>query len=139
MSIWHKILLSIGIALMLLVGINGLFSPSTVLEGLNITVDNATARNEIRSAYGSLQIITALFMFFSLIGKLPASTGFAVMLAHIGGVFAGRLISLGVEGIGVFAEYSGFLKWLYVVDFIVTTLFVIAFFQALRSEQRVGS
>lgn len=136
MRLWHKLLLCAGIAFMLLVGINGIMNPSTILDALSITIDNATARNEVRSTYGAVQLVTALFLFLALIGRLPASLGMAVMLAHIGGVFLGRIISLGIDGVSTFSSYTPFLQQLYIIDFILTVLFTLAFLQALKSEKR---
>lgn len=136
MQLFHKILLCLGIVMSLLVGVNGLLDPTTTVTDLNILIDNATARNEMRAVYGGFPLVTALFLLLSLVGKLPKSIGFAVMFAHIGGIFLGRLFSLGLEGVDIFADYSDFLKQLYVIDCVMTVLFGLAFWQSLRDERK---
>lgn len=75
---------------------------------------NAGGTNEIIAQYASFFFAVALVCAASLAGFLPRQTAFIILVAVFGGLFAGRLISLGLNG-GT-AGYSPIIRALFGID-----------------------
>jgi len=112
----------------------GLSDPANFLADFGMVADNANARNEIRASYAGIQFVIIVFLLLALLGRVNKSLALGISFAHIGGVLLGRVISLIIEGPGVFSEYAPLLKTLYGVDTIVTLLTGLAFFWSLKNE-----
>jgi hypothetical protein len=90
--------------------------------GLNIT--NAGGYNEIRAQYAGFFLAAALACAASLVGVVPRQAAFIVLIVVFGGLFAGRLVSLVVDG-GV-AGYGSTIVGLHAIDAIGLALGITA-------------
>jgi len=115
----------------------GLSDPANFLADFGMIADNASARNEMRASYAGIQMVAIIFLLLALLNKVPKSLALGISFAHIGGVLLGRIISLMVEGPGVFSEYIPLLKTLYGVDTVVTLITGLAFYWSFKQERNL--
>lgn len=88
--------------------------PDRFAESLGLKIINAGGTNEIIAQYASFFFAVALVCAASLTGFLPRQIAFIILVAVFGGLFVGRLISLGLNG-GTLG-YSRTILALYVID-----------------------
>jgi hypothetical protein len=105
------------------------WSSATAPEGfaakLGLGIVNAGGINEVRAQYSGFFLAAALVCTASLFGLLSRQTSFVVLGAVFGGLFAGRLVSLALDG-GV-AGYGPTILALYAIDAIGLALAVAAY------------
>jgi hypothetical protein len=89
-------------------------APGAFAERLGLAIANAGGMNEIRAQYAGFFTAAALVCAASLGGMLPRPAAFILLAAIFGGLIAGRLVSLALNG-GV-AGYSPTILSLYVID-----------------------
>jgi hypothetical protein len=89
-------------------------APSVFAERLGLVVANAGGTNEIRAQYAGFFFAAALVCAAALGGLLPRQAAFVLLAAVFGGLFTGRLFSLGLNG--GFAGYTPTIIALYAID-----------------------
>ena len=90
-------LVTCGLA-MLFVGCTGLGAPRELLAPLAIPLDGPGAHNEIRAAYGGMHAGLGLFLLVTALQPALRRVGLWLTLCVLGGLVAGRLVSLVVDG-----------------------------------------
>jgi len=104
----------------------GSFSnPKQFGERLGFTLPGADGFNEIRSQYGGFFLAAAVCGALALAGQIPRSTAFVVNITIFGGLIAGRLVSLLLDG-GI-RKYGPLIHALFVIDALGFALSMIAF------------
>src|SRR3981081_2338600 len=73
-------------------------APESFAAKLGLGVVNAGGINEVRAQYSGFFLAAALVCTASLFGLLSRQTSFAVLGAVFGGLLAGRLVSLALDG-----------------------------------------
>jgi Domain of unknown function (DUF4345) len=89
-------------------------APVEFAERLGLAVANAGGYNEIRAQYAGFFFAAALACVASLAGVVPRQAAFIVLAVTFGGLLAGRLVSLALDG-GI-AGYSHTIVALYAID-----------------------
>jgi hypothetical protein len=100
--------------------------PRQFAQPLGFTIGGLDGLNEIRAQYGGFFLAAALVNALSLFGVLPRQTGFVVNCSIFGGLIAGRVASLAVDG-GI-NGYGGVIRALFFVDAVGFALTITAFF-----------
>ena len=100
-------------------------APESFAAKLGLGIVNAGGINEVRAQYSGFFLAAALVCTASLFGLLSRQTSFVVLGAVFGGLFAGRLVSLALDG-GV-AGYGPTILALYAIDAIGLALVVAAY------------
>jgi hypothetical protein len=100
-------------------------APESFAAKLGLGIVNAGGINEVRAQYSGFFLAAALVCTASLFGLLSRQTSFVVLGAVFGGLFAGRLVSLALDG-GV-AGYGPTILALYAIDAIGLALAVAAY------------
>lgn len=100
-------------------------APETFAAKLGLGIINAGGVNEVRAQYSGFFLAVAIICTASLLGLLSRQASFVVMGAVYGGLFAGRMVSLALNG-GV-AGYGPSILALYVIDAIGLALAVASF------------
>ena len=104
----------------------GSFSnPKQFGERLGFALPGADFLNEIRAQYGGFFLAAAVCGALAVVGWIPRSTAFVVNITIFGGLIAGRLVSLFLDG-GI-RKYSPLIRALFVIDALGLVLSVIAF------------
>jgi Domain of unknown function (DUF4345) len=83
---------------MLYVGWSGLTAPATLMDPLGIRLQGAAAHSEIRAAYGGMHVGIGLFLIATALRAELRALGLWANLCIMGGLVAGRLASLVVDG-----------------------------------------
>ena len=117
--------LMINILFFLLTTWSSATAPESFAAKLGLGVVNAGGINEVRAQYSGFFLAAALVCTASLFGLLSRQTSFAVLGALFGGLLAGRLVSLALDG-GV-AGYGPTILALYAIDAIGLALAVAAY------------
>ena len=117
--------LMINILFFLLTTWSSATAPESVAAKLGLGIVNAGGINEVRAQYSGFFLAAALVCTASLFGLLSRQTSFAVLGAVFGGLLAGRLVSLALDG-GV-AGYGPTILALYAIDAIGLALAVAAY------------
>ncbi|HEV3036623.1 MAG TPA: DUF4345 family protein [Candidatus Angelobacter sp.] len=100
-------------------------NPKQFGERLGFALPGADGRNEIRAQYGGFFLAAAVCGIFALVGWVPRSTGLVVNATIFGGLIAGRLISLFLDG-GI-TKYGPLIRTLFVIDALGFALAISAF------------
>jgi hypothetical protein len=117
--------LVINIVFFLLTTWSSATAPESFAAKLGLGIVNAGGINEVRAQYSGFFLAAALVCTASLFGLLSRQTSFVVVGAVFGGLFAGRLVSLALDG-GV-AGYGPTILALYAIDAIGLVLAVAAY------------
>ncbi len=117
--------LVINIVFFLLTTWSSATAPESFAAKLGLGIVNAGGINEVRAQYSGFFLAAALVCTASLFGLLSRQTSFVVVGAVFGGLFAGRLVSLALDG-GV-AGYGPTILALYAIDAIGLALAVAAY------------
>ena len=117
--------LVINIVFFLLTTWSSATAPESFAAKLGLGIVNAGGINEVRAQYSGFFLAAALVCTASLFGLLSRQTSFVVVGAVFGGLFAGRLVSLALDG-GV-AGYGPTILALYAIDAIGLVLAVVAY------------
>lgn len=86
-----------GIA-MVWIGWTGLRAPATLMDPLGIPLDGPAALSEIRAAYGGMHVGIGLFLLATALRTDLRRVGLWANLCIMGGLVAGRLASIAVDG-----------------------------------------
>jgi hypothetical protein len=100
-------------------------NPEDFASKIGFSIVNAGGLNEVRAQYSGFFLATALVCLASLLGWVPRQTSFVLLGTIFGGLFAGRLVSLALNG-GV-SGYGPTILALYVIDAIGLALAIAAF------------
>jgi hypothetical protein len=100
-------------------------APETFAAKLGLGIVNAGGINEVRAQYSGFFLAVALVCAASLFGLLSRRTSFVILGAVFGGLLAGRLVSLALNG-GA-AGYGPTILALYAIDAIGLALAVASF------------
>jgi hypothetical protein len=75
-----------------------LTSPSEFGKFLGYAVAGADGRNEIRAQYGGFFLAVTIGSVLALMGIIPRQAGLILNVVVFGGLIAGRVVSLAVDG-----------------------------------------
>ncbi len=100
-------------------------NPEDFASKIGFGILNAGGFNEVRAQYSGFFLATGLVCAASLLGWIPRQTSFVLLGTIFGGLLAGRLVSLALNG-GV-SGYGPTIIALYVIDAIGLALAVAAF------------
>jgi uncharacterized membrane-anchored protein YitT (DUF2179 family) len=100
-------------------------NPEDFASKIGFSILNAGGLNEVRAQYAGFFLATALVCLASLLGWIPRQTSFLLLGTIFGGLLAGRLASLALNG-GV-SGYGPTILALYVVDAVGLALAMTAF------------
>ena len=107
-KIFNRIYLLLLGAATLNVAIQGLLDPQAIMDNVQVTLGNATARNSVRALYGGVNLALALFWVYAAFRSQREGLRFALL--YCGGFALGRLVGIAAEGVpGAFA-----VQWLVV-------------------------
>jgi hypothetical protein len=101
-------------------------APARFAEQLGLRIADAGGYNEIRAQYAGFFLAVALICAASLIGAVSRQAAFIVLVVVFGGLIAGRLAGLALNG-GV-AGYGPTIRALYAIDSIGFALAAAALF-----------
>jgi len=99
-------------------------APQQFAARLGLAIANAGGVNEIRAQYAGFFLAAALVCVAALAGWLPRQAAFVMMTVIFGGLIAGRLLSLMIDG-GL-AGYGPTIRALYAIDAVGFALAVAA-------------
>ena len=99
-------------------------APGEFAAKLGLTIADAGGLNEIRAQYTGFFLAAALACGAALAGWLPRQAAFLMMIVIFGGLIAGRLVSLALDG-GI-AGYGPTILALHAIDAIGLALAVAA-------------
>jgi len=111
------------------IGLATFHDPLAALAPVEITSNSVSALNELRANYGGLQIGIGLLL---LIGALlPSMTRPALLVQAllVGGLAAGRLISIGLDGLP-----NGFVLMLLALESTIALLSAVFFLQGRKRD-----
>jgi hypothetical protein len=100
-------------------------NPKQFGERLGFTIPGADGLNEIRAQYSGFFLAAALCGALALGGLIPRNTAFVVNATIFGGLIAGRLVSLFLDG-GI-KKYGPLIRALFAIDALGFALSMIAF------------
>jgi hypothetical protein len=107
-------------------GFSSLTAPTEFGKQIGYSVAGMDGRNEVRAQYGGFFLAVTLASVLALTGVVPRQAGFLVNAVVFGGLIAGRLASLAIDG-GL-GGYGPVIRALFVIDTTGFTLSIIAFF-----------
>ena len=99
-------------------------APAEFAERLGLTVANAGGYNEIRAQYAGFFFAGRSFAWHRLAGTVPRQAAYIDLAVAFGGLLAGRLVSLALDG-GI-AGYGRTIVALYAIDATGLALAVVA-------------
>jgi hypothetical protein len=100
-------------------------NPKQFGERLGFTIPGADGLNEIRAQYSGFFLAAAVCGALALGGLIPRSTAFVVNATIFGGLIAGRVISLFLDG-GL-RKYGPLIRALFMIDALGFILAMTAF------------
>lgn len=106
-------------------------APTQFARALGLSVVDAGGLNEVRAQYAGFFLFAAGLCCAALIWKSLRQSAFAMMIVIFGGLFFGRLVSLGLDG-GL-SGYGPLIRSLYLIDAIGLALAVTALMLDRRS------
>jgi hypothetical protein len=124
-SVFGAAVLVINVLFCLLTTWSSATAPESFAARLGLGIVNAGGINEVRAQYSGFFLAVALVCTASLSGLLSRQTSFVVMGTVFGGLFAGRLVSLALNG-GV-AGYGPTILALCAIDAIGLALAIASF------------
>jgi hypothetical protein len=100
-------------------------APRQFGQQLGFTITRADGINEIRAQYSGFFLAMAIIDGLALMGKVPRGAGLLLTSAVFGGLIAGRITSLILDG--GFAGYGGLIRALFLIDGTGFTLAIAAY------------
>ena len=113
-QIFGSAVLTINILFFLLTTWSSATAPESFAAKLGLGIVSAGGINEVREQYSGFFLAVALVCTGSLFGLLSRQTSFVILGAVYGGLLAGRLVSLALNG-GI-AGYGPTILALYIID-----------------------
>jgi hypothetical protein len=113
-QIFGSAVLAINILFFLLTTWSSATAPESFAAKLGLGIVSAGGINEVRAQYSGFFLAVALVCTGSLFGLLSRQTSLVILGAVYGGLLAGRLVSLALNG-GI-AGYGPTILALYVID-----------------------
>jgi hypothetical protein len=98
----------------LLTGLASFASPAVFGQRLGLVIAGADGMNEIRAQYGGFFCAVAIIDALALARLLPRNAAFVLNAAIFGGLFAGRILSLLLDG--GYAKYGSTINTLFFID-----------------------
>lgn len=84
------------------VAIQGLLDPQAIMDNVQVTLGNLTARSSVRALYGGVNLALALYWLYAAFKSQREGLRFALL--YTGGFALGRLVGIALEGLpGAFA------------------------------------
>jgi hypothetical protein len=80
----------------LLVGLTALFDPNAIMGQVDVFLDNNSAKSSTRAIYGGMHIAFGLFFLYGAFKD--QKTALWILFLYGTGFVAGRLLSLGLDG-----------------------------------------
>jgi|JI8StandDraft_1071087.scaffolds.fasta_scaffold342520_1 Domain of unknown function (DUF4345) len=78
------------------IALQAIANPQAIMDNVQVTLGNITARNSIRALYGGVNLAFGLFWLFSAFKA--RREGLLLALLYTGGFAAGRLMSIALDG-----------------------------------------
>jgi len=101
-----KIVLVLGLITSLFIAFMGIFYPNVLADGFGVSIENASARNEIRGQYGGFFFAISIVFVLALMGRVKERIALSGLFVLAFGVLLGRLSSLIIEGPSIFFGYE---------------------------------
>lgn len=108
----------------ILTGYSGLAAPVRFGQPLGYVLAGVDGRNEVRAQYGGFFLAIAVAVILALAGKVPRQAALILNAVLFGGLIAGRVLSLVIDG-GMH-EYGRYIQILFLIDAIGFSLSLIA-------------
>ena len=118
--------LVVAVAFCLMTTWSAVTSPGAFAERLGLTVANPGGSNEVRAQYAGFFFAVAVACIAGLAGAVQREAAYIVLAVVFGGLLAGRIVSLGLDG-GM-AGYTQTIRALYAIDAIGFALAATALF-----------
>lgn len=93
-----SVVLALGALFFLFSSAGAGIAPAAFADRLGLNTADAGGRNEIRAQYGGFFLAVALICAGALVGAVAQQTALIVLVVLFGGVFAGRLAALALNG-----------------------------------------
>jgi len=94
-----RLALVVAAAMLLLVGLRGLVTPRALLAPVGIRLDGVPALSEIRASVGGKNLGMAIFFLTAAAAPQLRVAGLVAVVAYMGGLTFGRLVSAVVDGV----------------------------------------
>ena len=88
-------LVIVGLAF-LSIAIPAFLNPQSIMDNVQVTLGNASAKNSIRAMYGGVNLFFGIYLIFAAFKN--QHTGLTLVLLYTGGFVVGRIFSLFAEG-----------------------------------------
>lgn len=124
-SLFGTVVLSIITLFFLSTSWSSFANPKQFGGRLGFILPGADGLNEIRAQYGGFFLAGAVCNIIAMAGLIPRNAAFIVNATIFGGLIAGRLLSLFLDG-GI-KKYGPLIRMLFVIDALGFTLAMIAF------------
>ncbi len=110
------------------IALQAIADPQSVMNFVEVQLNNVTARNSIRAFYGTVNLAFALFWLYAAFRE--QRTGLLLAALYTGGFAIGRLMSMALDGMpGAFA-----LQWLVVESVFGAAAIGLLFLQEKRPK-----
>jgi hypothetical protein len=109
-----------------LTGYSGLAAPVRFSQLLGYMLTGFDGRNEVRAQYGGFFLAIAAAVILALAGKVPRQAALILNAVLFGGLIAGRVLSLVIDG-GMH-EYGRYIQILFLIDATGFSLSLIALY-----------
>jgi len=129
-----KIILVLGLITSLFIAVMGVFNPVVLADGFGVSIENASAKNEIRGQYGGFFFAISVVIALALMGRIDERVALGGLFVLASGVLFGRVLSLVIEGPSVFLDYEAGIQLFFFVDtfFALSTAFILWFTKTNR-------
>jgi len=94
-----RLALVVAAVMLLLIGLRGLVTPRTLLAPIGIRLAGVPALSEIRASLGGKNLGMAIFFLSAAAAPRLRVAGLGAVVAYMGGLAFGRLVSAVVDGV----------------------------------------
>jgi hypothetical protein len=94
-----RIYLALSALAFVLIGLNTFHDPVAAMAGLELQPSSVSAFNEVRANYGGLQVTIGLVLLAGVLSAAWLRPALWVSAAVTGGLVAGRLVSIALDGL----------------------------------------
>ena len=92
------ITLVLGLVLGLGIGLRAISAPEALMAGFGTVLGSTDATNEVRAQYGGFYLALGLVCGLGLRRRADPRLGLVALLMTVGGVLAGRIVSIAIDG-----------------------------------------